>query len=75
MIVSAIGRIPVVVIVNRNSAIAFMMVVCIHTDLRRTMRCLVHRPCRGRNAHTERKPDKGQQVQQGADGAIHDVRN
>lgn len=75
MIVSAIGSIPVVVIMNRNSAIAFMMVVCIHTDLRRTMRCLVHRPGRGRNAHAKRKPGKDNQIQQRANGAIHDVRN
>ncbi len=71
MIMSAIGCFAVIMFVNRNPAIIFVMMMCIDADLRRAMCRVVNRPRRNRNAHTKRKPDESEQTQEMVNGAIH----
>lgn len=71
MIMSAVRCFAIVMFVNGNPAIIFVMMMCIDTDLRRAMCRVVNRPSRNRNTHTKRQPYEGKQTQERTDGAIH----
>ena len=73
MAMPAVGCLAIFMFVNRNPAIIVMMMLCIHADLRRIMGRFVNHPCRNRNAHAERQPDKREQAQQRSDRLIHHV--
>jgi hypothetical protein len=71
MVMSAVRRFTVIMLVDRNPAIIFVMMMLIDADLRRAMRRAVNRPRRNRNAHAKRQPDKGKKAQERADGVVH----
>ena len=53
MVMPAVRCLVIVMFVNRNSAIIFMMMMFIDADLCCPMRRIVNRPRRNRNAHAK----------------------
>lgn len=71
MVMPTVRCFVVIMFVNRNPAIIFVMVMLIDADLCSAMRRVVNRPCRNWNAHAKCKPEEGKQAQDRTCSVIH----
>ena len=62
MVMPAVRCFAVIMLVNRNPAIVFVMMMFVDAHPSRVMRRGVNRPRRNRNAHTKRQPHKAKQA-------------